>query len=74
MSDVKFLSEYKQGTRTAQVLKRQEQYSVYCFCCGNEYEHTGFETASSAEDWAEDWVQQQVEIPDLVVSTGCGCH
>jgi hypothetical protein len=69
-----FLSEYTQGKRTAHVFKKTDEYVVYCFCCDQEHMHGGFNTEFAAEDWAENWVQKQVELPELVDSTGCDCH
>lgn len=62
-----YRSEYIEGKRTAQVLMNiaTKKYSVYCFCCGNEAESEPFDTEIEAENWAEDWVQRQVELPQL---------
>ena len=78
MGDRLFLSEFVQGTRTAQVFQRRIEldYVVYCFCCGHEAESEPFETEQLADDWAEDWVQKTVELEalvELVGPEGCGC-
>ena len=78
MGDRLFLSEYVQGTRTAQLFQRTTglDYVVYCFCCGHEAESEPFATQQLAEDWAEDWVHKTVELEALVEAVGpqgCGC-
>jgi hypothetical protein len=79
MGDRLFVSEYVEGTRTAQLLQRrtEQDYVVYCFCCGHEAESEPFGTLQLAEDWAEDWVQKTVELEALVDAVGpdgCGCQ
>ena len=79
MGDRLFISEYMEGTRTAQLLQRttKQDYVVYCFCCGHEAETEPFENKQLAEDWAEDWVQKTVELEALVEMVGpegCGCQ
>lgn len=79
MGDRLFLSEYLEGTRTAQVFQRRQEkdFVVYCFCCGHEAESEPFATEDQAESWAEDWVQKEVELEALEVLAGpegCGCQ
>ena len=79
MSDRKYLSEFVQGTRTAHVLLRivEKDFVVFCICCGHEAESEAFGTQQLAEDWAEDWVQHEVELTALVELAGpegCGCQ
>jgi hypothetical protein len=78
MAERLFLSEYVEGTRTAHLFQRikEQDYVVYCFCCGHEAETEPFVTEQSAEDWAEDWVTKTVELEELVEMAGpegCGC-
>ncbi len=67
MPEIEYLHEYREGTRTAQVLKNTttDKFVVYCFCCGNEAQSDPFDTEQDAENWAEDWVQKQIELPTL---------
>ena len=75
MPEMMYRSEYLEGKRTAQVLFNMttKKYVVYCFCCGNEAESEPFDTEPAAEDWAEDWVQRQVELPQLDTEEHKGC-
>lgn len=77
MPEMLYVSEYIEGKRTAQVLKNltTKEYLVYCFCCGHEAHSDPFDSETAAENWAEDWVQKQVELPELVEASGPeGCH
>jgi hypothetical protein len=67
MPEMMYLHEYREGDRTAQVLKNMttKKFIVYCFCCGNEAQSDLFDTEQDAESWAEDWVQKQVELTTL---------
>ena len=78
MGDRLFLSEYVQGTRSAHVLERltSKDYVIYCFCCGYELETDSFSTEQEARNWAQDWVEHTVELPELAEMAGpegCGC-
>jgi len=75
MPEMQYLHEYREGNRTAQVLKNTttNKFIVYCFCCGNEAESDPFDTEQQAEDWAEDFVQKQVELPQLKNDTNDCC-
>lgn len=78
MAERLFLSEYVEGTRTAHTFKRVKEgdFVAYCFCCGHEAETEPFATEQLVDDWAEEWVQKQVELPQLVElagAEGCGC-
>jgi hypothetical protein len=78
MADRLFLSEYVQGKRTAQIFTRVQQgdFVAYCFCCGHEMETEPFDTEQLANTWADNWVQKQVELPELTALAGpegCGC-
>ena len=81
MPEMLYLSEYREGNRAAQVLKNTttKQFVVYCFCCGNESESEPFELESDAEDWAENFVQKQIDLPhkegeEQTEHRDCGCN
>ena len=72
------LSEYQEGSRTAHVFYDQDagNYYAYCFCCGNEAKSDTFLTEDEVQDWAEDWVMKQVELPAMVAEehAPCSCN
>jgi len=73
--EMMFRSEYMEGNRTAQVLWNMttKKYSVYCFCCGQEAESEPFDTEQAAEDFAEDFVQKTIELPQFQTEEHKGC-
>lgn len=79
MGDRLFVSEYVEGTRTAQWFQRltEQDYVVYCFCCGHEAESEPFDTEYDAAVWAARWCNHQEELEVLeaqVGPEGCGCN
>jgi hypothetical protein len=79
MSDRLFISEQINGTRTAHVFQRvkEQDYIVFCFCCGHEAESEPFPTEYDADHWAMRWLNHQEQVPELQSlndSGGCGCQ
>lgn len=75
MPEMMYRSEYIEGQRTAQVLMNMttKKYVVYCFCCGNEAESEPFDTEQAAEDFAEDFVQKTIQLPQFENLEHKGC-
>lgn len=75
MPEMMYRSEYMQGSRTAQVLMNiaTKKYLVYCFCCGEEARSDAFDSEQAAEDFAEDFVQNTVNLPQFESIKHKGC-
>ena len=79
MSDRLFISEQVNGTRTAHVFQRiaEQDYIVFCFCCGHEAETEPFPTEYDAAHWSMKWLNHELELEELQAlsdSGGCGCQ
>lgn len=75
MSDRLFISEQVNGTRTAHVFQRlkEQDYIVFCFCCGHEAASEPFPTEYLADHWTMKWLGHELELEELTATEGCGC-